>query len=205
MTTNDPESDLSPMLSQPADNAPMISGRGTKIIADARGAYLAGNLNALLRKMNPDQELHFRLAVTHQYLLAWHRILRSIYGDSESIVHIMSLIDQWAAQPTKEKTTDLVEDLYRVTRPPLWNQPRLRETYRLWLGLGGSMLAGSSLLAASQRSALEYAYLVTDDFELNESDRRKAMKEARSKMLRWQLEAAWAILLGKELPAMEMQ
>jgi hypothetical protein len=37
--------DRSPMLSQPADadNAPMISGRGTKIIADARGVYLVGS------------------------------------------------------------------------------------------------------------------------------------------------------------------
>jgi hypothetical protein len=35
------------------DNAPMISGRGTKVIADARGAYLAGNLRALLEHL-PD-------------------------------------------------------------------------------------------------------------------------------------------------------
>ena len=56
--------DLSPMLSQGAhDNAPMISGRGTKIIADARGAYLAGNAAALIERLDERQQQAFRLAV----------------------------------------------------------------------------------------------------------------------------------------------
>src|SRR5689334_8070813 len=40
-----------------SDHAPMISGRGTKIIVSARGAYEAGNLRALIEMMEPDQKL----------------------------------------------------------------------------------------------------------------------------------------------------
>src|SRR5687767_1631580 len=66
MTTDD----LSPMLSQPtdADNALMISGRGTKIIADARGAYLAGNLRGLVGHMEEDQQAKLRAAILRQGL-----------------------------------------------------------------------------------------------------------------------------------------
>src|SRR5689334_3959484 len=64
MTTGD-----EPMLPQPADdNAPMISGRGTKIIADARGAYLAGNLRVLIQMMNESQQLRFRKVLVQQIL-----------------------------------------------------------------------------------------------------------------------------------------
>src|SRR5688572_259845 len=63
MTTGD-----EPMLPNSSDNSPMISSVLTRVIADARGAYLAGNLKALWDHMNPGQQLRFRQELTRQAL-----------------------------------------------------------------------------------------------------------------------------------------
>jgi hypothetical protein len=69
MTTGD-----EPMLPQPGDdNAPMISGRGTKVIADARGAYLARNTDSLIALMSDDQRQRFHNAVIQQVMLLVQR------------------------------------------------------------------------------------------------------------------------------------
>jgi hypothetical protein len=54
--------DDSPSLGghSPDDNAPMISSVLTHAIADARGAYLAGNLDALIGHMSTEQRIRFR-------------------------------------------------------------------------------------------------------------------------------------------------
>jgi hypothetical protein len=59
MTTDD-----SPALGgQNTDNAPMISSVQTRVIADARGAYITGNLDALVQHMSVDQRHQFRRAL----------------------------------------------------------------------------------------------------------------------------------------------
>jgi hypothetical protein len=69
MTTGD-----EPMLPQPTDdNAPMISGRGTKVIADARGAYLAGNLIALIDQMDNTEWRQFKRTVLSEMFRAIDR------------------------------------------------------------------------------------------------------------------------------------
>src|SRR5688572_14201444 len=89
--------DLSPMLSQPSDdNAPMISGRGTKIIADARGAYIAGNLRAIIGQMDDSKQLRFRQVVIGQMLAQ----IRSVYSPTGTILQTILVIERWVQQPT---------------------------------------------------------------------------------------------------------
>src|SRR5574341_1128439 len=49
-------------------DAPMISSVETRTIASARGAYVAGNLNGLIDRLNVDQLERFRRAVERQAL-----------------------------------------------------------------------------------------------------------------------------------------
>jgi hypothetical protein len=64
MTTDD-----SPALGgQAPDDAPMISSVQTRVIADARGAYLAGNLDALIGHMGTEQQRQFRRALVEMAL-----------------------------------------------------------------------------------------------------------------------------------------
>jgi len=57
------ENNFSPGLWQDGErtgNEPVISGMGSRILADRRGAYLAGNLKALLQQMTTDQQVSFK-------------------------------------------------------------------------------------------------------------------------------------------------
>jgi hypothetical protein len=88
-----------PMLPQPGDDAsPMISGRGTKVIADARGAYLAGNLKALVEAMNEDQQLRFRQALVR--LGIWKTDQRVLFEAGTPEYGLRDLIIQWSRQPS---------------------------------------------------------------------------------------------------------
>src|SRR5688500_8594422 len=60
---------------QATDNSPMISSVVTKVIADARGAYLAGNLGALWDRMNEDQRRVFQRGLVRQALWYAERLL----------------------------------------------------------------------------------------------------------------------------------
>src|SRR5438045_5218435 len=89
-------SDNAPMLSQSdQDNAPMISGRGTKIIADARGAYLAGNLHGIVQHFNEDQAHTFRRALMRQGIALAESLLRYENGMPE--LPALEQLRQWAA------------------------------------------------------------------------------------------------------------
>src|SRR5687768_9152199 len=88
-----------PMLPQPADdNAPMISGRGTKIIADARGAYLAGNLRALISHLNEMQQLRFRQAFVRQAI--WAIETANARMQLEWIDRCIQIAQNWLVSPS---------------------------------------------------------------------------------------------------------
>src|SRR5688572_13658654 len=96
---------------QDHDNAPMISGRGTKIIVDARGAYLAGNLKALIESMDETKRHLYRLALlSHELWWAEELIgyLRSSNLSSEvmqllmTLERMLPLANEWLSLPTQD-------------------------------------------------------------------------------------------------------
>src|SRR5207247_1391707 len=119
--TDDADYNLSPMLSQPAevsaaptpradlghaDLSPMISGRGTQIIVDARGAYLAGNLRALIRLLDAPRQLRFRRALLRQALSYADRFF-TFQPDSPEMRFLLRL-RHWCDDPLPENTAEIV-------------------------------------------------------------------------------------------------
>src|SRR5688572_25152191 len=98
MTTGD-----EPQLGgQDHDNAPMISGRGTKIIADARGAYLAGSFDGLFGAMTAEQQLIFRQAVIRQMRNLMYAEIEQAAVQQPFLAEALSEIDDWLCAPTPE-------------------------------------------------------------------------------------------------------
>jgi hypothetical protein len=142
MTTGD-----EPMLPRPTDdNAPMISGRGTKVIADARGAYLAGNLRALVEQMDVPQLMAMRLA---------------LIGHAE-----------WLTGITDGQ----------------WNGVRFATNY-----LGEvDIVQHPSILSNLSGHLLTMTYIGPDE----------SLAKTQSALAKqWQLDVAWALLLGKMPPS----
>src|SRR5688572_3075884 len=121
--------DLSPMLPQlAADNTPMISGRGTKIIVDARGAYLAGNLAALAEQLNETQQQVFRLALIRLAVGYAERTFQLLAADAEEH-HYIAQAKEWLQHPTPEPDGSLLNLLLQygiVFDDGLWRENRLR-------------------------------------------------------------------------------
>src|SRR5688572_26144222 len=94
--------DLSPMLHQPAlDNSPMIGGRSAKIIVDARGAYLAGNLRGLIERMDAADRDRLHVRMVEQAIgqvrravpgEAWHPSVQPII---EASTRALNMADRW--------------------------------------------------------------------------------------------------------------
>src|SRR5688572_29488015 len=112
MTTGD-----EPMLPQPGDdNAPMISGRGTKVIADARGAYLAGNLEALIDAMTEDQQQRFRLAIWSEAFNILRALLRIRKLDDPSMHPSLAVLERFTRNPADPDTYQAIADFFRDYR-----------------------------------------------------------------------------------------
>jgi hypothetical protein len=175
---------------QPDDDVPMISSVETRVIVSARGAYLAGNLKALIARMDETQQAQFHRAIVEQAI--------------------------WNVE--------------RVLLPENDTQRRAMQELRLWLTIGdhshidiaalilGHNADGGFLHSAAQ-SAIESARCHTLPVASNRAQdtarhaadeeiqragephdglHRRAGWSAR----RWQIEAAWAILINQEMPAL---
>ncbi len=60
MTAKSPELGGTKALVQRTGREPLLTGVNSKVIADRRGAYLAGNINALLEAMNETQQTRIK-------------------------------------------------------------------------------------------------------------------------------------------------
>jgi hypothetical protein len=172
MTTGD-----EPMLPRPADdNAPMISGRGTKVIADARGAYLAGNLKALLTQMDELQKQRFQDAI-------WGMVNGIAQPDAErdgnpNDPH-RSEIQAWVRSlPSDENNTDLA--------------PEMPESLQKFVNIGRSVLRSPD--------AKDSASIASMMSRLYHGDEDPRTVRAIQNIFDWMLEAAWAIIRGHEPP-----
>ena len=172
MTTDNPQGDLSPMLSQPAtDNAPMISGRGTKIIADARGAYLARNLDGLIEHMDETQRQRLTDAFIHQVVIFARRLLEDERDNSE-LHALLPDIERMLNQPTVEHADIVLER--RIIQPSI-----VHLTGRL---IKHPFAEGAFVFAAIQsRELLGLSFADAIEWAHN-----------------WRLETAWAVVQRRD-------
>lgn len=174
-----------PMLSQEgADNAPMISSVQTKVYADLRGAYHVGNLRALLERMDEAQGLHFRQALMRQ--LVWKMDLASYFGEQSAF---RDLLQRWSEHPSHA----LAEQIRAFIFPANHRLTPLR-----WGFTVANLIRSINLYGAA--AAVRELW----------RDRRYdpptgAATGDEIAAQQWQLDAAWAILRGRDLPAFPPQ
>lgn len=175
-----------PMLPQPADdNAPMISGRGTRIIADARGAYLAGNLRALVEHMDEYQNRRLKQRVVQQLIFL---IESSEFAELPLLCSYLQAVQSWVNNPTEEVAaaiSDLTIGLHTLAPSPCVSAVGF--LIRLAASNPYSLIMANGCYAsiAGHKASIASLAILTNPFG------------------RWQVEAAWAILQGKEPPTFE--
>jgi len=84
---------------------PVIKGEGSKLLADRRGAYLAGNLNGLIYHMNRAQWIRFRqvcarIAVRHARLFLSG--YKSTYPGDSRPGTALEIVGSWIDNPTPD-------------------------------------------------------------------------------------------------------
>jgi hypothetical protein len=206
-------SDDEPMLSQPNDdNAPMISGRGTKVIADARGAYLAGNLKALIEQLDEVQRLRFRQIILFKMFAVMEEWL-ALQGNNP----YTTAFEHLRSEPNLENAQSLVQllvdtEAVRYASAPV-GSPWTHFTYSAdthWSllieiaspaaseSIDGIFLGGLDLIIWSAGEILR-SQGYTDNYLASLSS-----TQIHTMVDQWQLEVAWFILQGKVPPPFEL-
>jgi hypothetical protein len=185
--------DLSPMLSQPADadNAPMISGRGTKIIADARGAYLAGNMYALFDLMNEEQRCQFnRGCLKHLIDLAYREIVAHGITDREQRV-----FDAFYAGFQDSADND-IRELLRTEGYVLSIQRRGGEGEPIRDRI--IRVIGRCLIISGSTPIYSAFGQILSEIRWNVGNvSSQTAREYQKALLQWELDSAWGVLHGR--------
>jgi hypothetical protein len=201
MTTTD----NSPSLGGLADDlSPMISSVQTRVIADARGAYLAGNFKALIEMLNVEQRGAFRAALTGQAVWYMDRLVQAGYGEQQPLIADMrrwltelnaASAAQYAMLTHIIVNTDTEHHLLRQ----LASHVERFLSCLVLLGdevltarFGGNIAAGVSDLAFFYRVGI-----------WNRAQTHETALQAVSATRRWQADALWALLRGRSLPALD--
>src|SRR5688572_21975164 len=82
------------------DLSPMISGRGTKIIVSARGAYQAGNLRALIELMDEAQKQRYQRTITEPKIRICEHTLPQLTHYRENALCALDAAKLWMNNPT---------------------------------------------------------------------------------------------------------
>lgn len=207
-----------PMLPQPSDdNTPMISGRGTKIIADARGAYLAGNLRALTETMTPEQADRYRAVVLDQ-AAAMIRALLGALGIADPTVHpavqalhmlMMTLDPAYTVrvlncffEPEREPDMQDAALTSRVSEDALYMLSGAVTPFVTMVRSRAPLTLEQSmwLLPAMAGQHLRDRGYLADHWWASE---RITPQQIHSNVQRWLVELAWRILLGKPEPSLD--
>lgn len=196
--------DDEPMLPQPSgDNAPMISGRGTKIIADARGAYIVGNLRALIGQMTEMQQLQLRQTIVRQLLMLSERVFNPLIESdwlttSEAYYYVRALVEQWLVLPN----TDAIIHGVIERQEALYDEAdNFGGDWPLSLAIACARMITAPLIEVVASSSLTVGELAQfEQAPTTPTENFSVVKTARRAMYRWQLDAAWSILQGRQPP-----
>lgn len=180
-----------PMLSQSADdNAPMISRRGTKIIADARGAYLAGNFDALIKMLDEAETRYFNLGCLERLTdLAHEQMAVSTGGLSDRERRALSALYAYFRDPSSQSGDTLRTALAAERYVPFDVQDvQVRDYVIAMLGLT-AMQTGSVYHA--------YAPILHHIIKITGRVPYREQIKAQLGLGQWKLDSAWAVLQGK--------
>jgi hypothetical protein len=174
----------------------MISGRGTQIIADSRGAYLAGNLRALIEGLDADRRFRLRIEYLRLGIHVAESWLR--FEDGMRELDALNAVKQWADHPDP----NAIPDVYAILdppQPPPWTGPEedgvTLQGLIVWVYLG-RVMDHPDLAAAAGDALAPLAFRMRDAYP----GRRAPMESAYAKARQWMLDAAWAMLQGKQPP-----
>jgi hypothetical protein len=178
--------DNSPSLGgQSNDLSPMISSVQTRVIADARGAYLAGNLHALIHLMTSDQQQQFQQSMLKHTLSTIRLVFES--------------------RPRYHRELEWVSGLaYLVENPNTLDFEAIRDEINMEVQGRGShslttllnfiaALRPDPVQAIVQRCRIALIYLGVCHID-----------QAKDRVDKWQVEAAWAILRNAPIPPLEL-
>jgi hypothetical protein len=186
--------DDSPALGgQSTDDSPMISSVQTRVIADARGAYLAGNLDALIKHLSPAQQVTFKQEVVRQCV---HLLEQRLPGDETNDQGQYAGVRfgrQWLANPD---SVDIQAAMTMAVAEAIDGGVRYHDYHEIFLQ--PIYIIGSTDLLYAAREAVRTAS-VTAFWQPNGKDVYQSAEAA----LHWQVEAAWAILRHQPVPPLE--
>jgi hypothetical protein len=190
MTTDD-----SPALGgQASDDAPMISSVQTRVIADARGAYLAGNLDALIGHLNAAQRVAFRQAVVRQSVHLLEPHVPEVPTEHGQVAGIQ-FAHEWLANPDG---ADVQRAMAYAAGEHIDGGVRYFDYDDIFLQ--PIWIIGATDLALAAREGVRVA-MVTASWQPRGEDAPNPVEQAEAAR-RWQVEAAWAILRGQDVPAL---
>jgi len=186
----------SPELSGKRDDLPPVSGRepvltghNAKVLADRRGAYLAGNLEALIDMMSEEQCLRFKqwnVRIVIHKALSVLPLFEKKYPDDQRPRQAIAAAQLWLDYPTEENRAAARSAWWVV-----WSVAGIRfDMSKAWNA--ARAIAKGALVAGETRGwdwvvhgVADVAVLVT---------RIDAMHATRAAVTRAQLRAAYIIL-----------
>lgn len=175
---------------QSHDASPMISSVQTRAIAYARGAYRAGNLDALIKYLSAEQQQAFKQAVVRQcvHLLELRLPVDGEHDRGEYAgVHFAR---QWLADPD---SADVQAAMAYATAEHIDGGVRYFDYHEIFLQ--PIFIIGATDLLYAAREAVRTAS-VTAFWQPRGEDVYQSAEAAHH----WQIEAAWAILRSQDVP-----
>lgn len=213
MTTGD-----EPALSQSdPDNAPMISGRGTKIIADARGAYLAGNLRALTELMTSEQVQRYRTVVLDEAIAVMRAFLSTLGLTDPSAHPALSALARLMAAPDSTSVGETLSCFFHPERVPEHHAAMLASTVSddTIATVAGTIMPFVSMIRSTTPLGFEqsmWVVLAMAGQRLRErgylteywwAGMNITTQQVHAHVQRWLIDAAWAVLIGKPIPSFD--
>jgi hypothetical protein len=186
MTSDDsPALGGQPDNNAPDDNSPMISGTPTHAIVSARGAYIAANLYALVDLMSADQQQRFRQTLVREVMCCAHP---SAFPTGNIIDRFKESVENWLRNPTSQSA----EEPLSILRDSGISE----DIDDIYADYPEFLLPAFIAQCISHPDAGAAASKVARRLE-------GRMSSPQPRTVRWQVEAAWAILQGKEPPSIE--
>jgi hypothetical protein len=202
MTTDD-----SPQLggqrgdNAPDDNSPMISGSGTKSIAEVKEAYQTGKAEALICTMNPDQQTRFRQEFIRAAVIHVEQMLA---GDLryQAALDFLQAMQQWIdnlpANPPMGEIRSLLRVIAEMEDRPV-NGPKKAMDHLQSAFAMGIFPASKHAAYAIAKSVLFLTYANPDNAPF------RADSAVALQVLRWHLEVVWAILHNASIPPLALE
>jgi hypothetical protein len=191
------------------DNAPMISSVETRVIVSARGAYIVGNLPALIPHLTPDQQVALHRAIVAQALYFAEP------GITSAEMEVSALIRRWMDGSVGISDEALVDHVFQtgilqtgpnsdlVTPGSLHSRIYYARAQTNAVHLLREVLLILTWDNLPQYNPLLHILMRTFNYRHFSGDVKQALDLTLAEAKRWQVEAAWAILQHRDPPPLD--